>query len=95
MRGLCHLEARFVNFRSTSVKAASAFVVQGFHFVGTTVLAVNGTAASFEVRTANFIGGSGQPGQFGEDFGYECGYREHAKTFTGAISQMPDLGCFK
>jgi hypothetical protein len=31
------------------------FVVQRSHFVGTTAVAVNGTAAKFKVLSANFI----------------------------------------
>lgn len=44
-----------INLQPTSGKAGSTFVLQVSHFVGTTAVAVNGTAASFKVLTANFI----------------------------------------
>jgi len=53
--GLAPPEARVINFRPTSGKAGATFVVQGSHFVGTTAVAINGTAATFKVLTANFI----------------------------------------
>lgn len=53
--GLAPPAARVINFQPASGKAGSTFVVQGSHFVGTTGVAINGTAASFKVLTANFI----------------------------------------
>ncbi|HKV79337.1 MAG TPA: hypothetical protein VJP02_14410 [Candidatus Sulfotelmatobacter sp.] len=48
-------QATVINFQRTTGKAGFTFVVQGYHFVGTTAVAVNGTAATFKMLTANFV----------------------------------------
>jgi len=53
--GLAPPAGRIINFQPASGKAGTTFMLQGSHFVGTTAVAINGTAASFKVLTANFI----------------------------------------
>ena len=60
--GLAPPQARIINFQPASGKVGSTFLLQGSHFVGTTVVTINGHNANFSVLTANFIRVTVPPG---------------------------------
>ena len=53
--GLPPPHATLVNFQPTSGKPGSTFLLQGSHFVGTTMVAIDGVCAKFHVLTANYV----------------------------------------
>lgn len=53
--GLPPPRATLVNFQPTSAKPGSTFLLQGSHFVGTTMVAIDGLCAKFHVLTSNYI----------------------------------------
>jgi hypothetical protein len=53
--GLPPPRATLVNFQPASGKPGSTFLLQGSHFVGTTIVSIDGVCAKFKVLTANYI----------------------------------------
>jgi len=53
--GLPPPRATLVNFQPASGKPGSTFLLQGSHFVGATMVAIDGLCAKFQVLTANYV----------------------------------------